>query len=86
MSATAYRLENTKPCRAIRPNRRKHCERFLSLEELTRLGDQLAALRANEDGTLRNVGVAITLLLLTGCRYREIFKRASLGLPLSRRR
>ena len=72
MSATAYPLENTNPWRAIRPNRRKHCERFLSLEELTRLGDQLSALRANEDGTLRNVGVAITLLLLTGCRYREI--------------
>ena len=85
MSATAYRLENTNPCRAIRPNRRKHCERFLSLEELTRLGDQLTALRA-KDETLRNGGVASTLLLLTGCRYREIFKRASLGLPLSRRR
>lgn len=67
-----YRLENTNPCRAVRANRRKKRERFLSVEELARLGGELAALRASEDRTEQSVGAALTLLLLTGCRYREI--------------
>ena len=31
-----YRLENTNPCRSVRPNRKRQCERFLSNEELGR--------------------------------------------------
>ena len=70
--AWGYRLENTNPCRGIRPNRRKKCERFLTSEELVRLGHELALLRASDDLTMRCTGAAFTLLLLTGCRYREI--------------
>jgi hypothetical protein len=32
--AWGYRLENTSPCRSIRPNRKRQCERFLTVEEL----------------------------------------------------
>jgi len=67
-----YRLENTNPCRSVRPNKRRQCERFLSTEELTRFGYVLAELRASENLTIRSVCAVITLLLLTGCRYREI--------------
>ncbi len=67
-----YRLENTNPCRSVRPNKRRQCERFLSTEELARLGNVLAELRASDDLTIRAGCAVITLLLLTGCRYREI--------------
>lgn len=70
--AWGYRLENTNPCRGIRLNRRKKCERFLTSEELVRLGHELAMLRANDDPTMRCAGSAFMLLLLTGCRYKEI--------------
>lgn len=70
--AWGYRLENTNPCRGIRPNRRKKCERFLTREELVRLGHELALLQASDDPTMRCTGAALTLLLLTGCRYKEI--------------
>lgn len=67
-----YRLENTNPCRSVRPNKRRQCERFLSTEELKRFGHVLAELRASENLTIRSGCAVITLLLLTGCRYREI--------------
>ncbi|PEQ10444.1 hypothetical protein B2G71_22455 [Novosphingobium sp. PC22D] len=67
-----YRLENTNPCRSVRPNRRRQCERFLSSEELARLGAVLAELRGNDDPNVRLQTAAITLLLLTGCRLQEI--------------
>lgn len=67
-----YRLENTNPCRSVRPNKRRQCERFLSTEELTRFGHVLTELRASENLTIRSGCAVITLLLLTGCRYREI--------------
>lgn len=67
-----YRLENTNPCRSVRPNKRRQCERFLSVEELARFGKVLADLRSDEDLTIRSGCAVITLLLLTGCRYREI--------------
>lgn len=38
----------------------------------TRLGHELALLRNSDDLTMRCAGVAFTLLLLTGCRYKEI--------------
>lgn len=67
-----YRLENTNPCRSVRPNKRRQCERFLSAEELVRLGNVLANLRASDNLTIRSGCAVIALLLLTGCRYREI--------------
>jgi integrase len=67
-----YRLENTNPCRSVRPNKRRQCERFLSAEELARFGEVLADLRASDNLTIRSGCAVITLLLLTGCRYREI--------------
>lgn len=67
-----YRLENTNPCRSVRPNKRRQCERFLSAEELARFGQVLADLRASDNLTIRSGCGVITLLLLTGCRYREI--------------
>lgn len=67
-----YRLENTNPCRGIRPNRRRQCERFLSIAELSRLGGILAEVRAGEDNVRSVAATAITLLILTGCRRGEI--------------
>jgi len=67
-----YRLENTNPCRAVRPNKRKQCERFLTAQELARFGAELVTLRADDNATIRSGCAVIALLLLTGCRYREI--------------
>jgi integrase len=67
-----YRLENTNPCRSVRPNKRRQCERFLSADELARFGEVLNELRASDNLTIRSGCAVITLLLLTGCRYREI--------------
>ena len=70
--AWGYRLENTNPCRVVRPNRKRQCERFLTSEELERLGAELAKLRGSDDLTKQGAGAALTLLLLTGCRRGEI--------------
>lgn len=70
--AWGYRLENTNPCRVVRWNRRRHCERFLSTEELQRLGEVLARHREGEDRVRALAATAATLLLLTGCRRGEI--------------
>ena len=67
-----YRLENTNHCRSVRPNKRRQCERFLSADELARFGEVLNELRASDNLTIRSGCAVITLLLLTGCRYREI--------------
>lgn len=67
-----YRLENTNPCRVVRLNKRRQCERFLSLAELTRLGAVLAKQRESSDKVMPIAATAITLLLLTGCRHLEI--------------
>jgi integrase len=67
-----YRLEGTNPCRAIRKNRKQACERFLSAVELERLGAVLAQARASDDKVRKIAAMAITLLLLTGCRVSEI--------------
>ena len=70
--AWGYRLENTNPCRSIRANRRRQCERFLTTDELARLGVELVKLRESDDRTKQCAGAAITLLLLTGCRKNEV--------------
>jgi integrase len=67
-----YRLENTNPCRSVRQNRRRKCERFLSIAELERLGAVLAKERAGEDKVRPIAATAVTLLLLTGCRVGEV--------------
>ncbi len=67
-----YRLANTNPCRSVRRNRRRRCERFLNSAEMVRLGGVLAAEREGGVRTAPVRAVAITLLLLTGCRMGEI--------------
>lgn len=67
-----YRLENTNPCQGIRLNKRRQCERFLSVTELTRLGAVLAEARAGDDEVRPIAAIAVTLLLLTGCRHSEV--------------
>jgi len=67
-----YRLENTNPCRPVRPNRKRRCERFLLHAELARLGKVLAEDRTGEDRLKAVVASAVTLLLLTGCRSGEV--------------
>ena len=67
-----YRLENTNPCRGARLNKRRQCERFLTISELTRLGAILAEERAGADKVRSIAATAITLLLLTGCRSSEV--------------
>lgn len=42
VEAWGYRLENTNPCRVVRLNRKRKNERFLSKDELTRVGKVLA--------------------------------------------
>lgn len=68
----SYRLENTNPCRAVRMNRRNHLERFLSPEELQRLGTVLAKERASDQPMRALAAKVVTLLALTGCRRGEI--------------
>lgn len=67
-----YRLENTNPCQAVRPNRKRRCERFLSNVELARLGKVLAKERAGAATFKAVMASAVTLLLLTGCRHGEV--------------
>ncbi|MDE0239506.1 MAG: tyrosine-type recombinase/integrase [Deltaproteobacteria bacterium] len=66
--AYGYRPQGSNPCKGIRRYRRKGRERFLSAEEVRRLG---RALRRHEGHARRNVAI-IRLLLLTGCRGREV--------------
>ena len=63
-----YRPEGSNPCRGIRRYRRKGRERFLSEEEIRRLG---RVLKQHEGDRPMYVAI-IRLLLLTGCRRREI--------------
>ena len=63
-----YRPEGSNPCAFIRPNKRRKCERFLSEQEIARLG--VALDRARKTQPLH--AIIIYLLLLTGCRRSEI--------------
>ena len=60
------RPEDSNPCRNIRRYRRRGRDRFLSREEVRRLGKALA----RHDGHI--LAAAVRLLLLTGCRKSEI--------------
>jgi integrase len=87
-----YRAENSNPCRKIAKYRTRKVERYLSLEEFTRLGRVLDQL-ADEGGEGIFVVAAVRLLSLTGARLNEIltlkwsyvdFQRATLFLPDSK--
>lgn len=87
-----YRTENTNPCRKVAKYRTRRVERYLSLDEFTRLGRVLDQL-AEEGGEGIFVVAAIRLLSLTGARLSEIltlkwsfvdFQRATLFLPDSK--
>ena len=67
-----YRLENTNPCRAVRLNRNRACERFLTSAELERLGKVLAEARECDHAMRSLAAKAATLFILTGCRRGEI--------------
>jgi len=66
-----YRPEGSNPCRHVKKFEEKKRQRFLSPEELGRLGQTLNALEAS--GTESQPAInAIRLLILTGCRLGEI--------------
>jgi integrase len=67
-----YRSDGTNPCRSVRRNKTRKIERFLSVDELRRLGDLLAVDQAVEGSLRSTVAAAVTLLLLTGCRASEV--------------
>lgn len=63
-----YRTEDSNPCRGIKRYRRQGRERFLSEEEISRIG---ASLKRYQDTCPASVAI-IRLLLLTGCRKTEV--------------
>jgi integrase len=66
-----WRPENSNPCLKITRYRENKCERYLSTEELTRIGQALDAADATGEITLF-ASAALRLLLLTGARLNEI--------------
>ena len=70
--AWGYRPEGSNPLRGIRLNKRRKCERFLSVPELERLGPILAEARNSADTTDARAAAVVTLLALTGCRRNEV--------------
>ena len=88
----SLRPDGSNPCRHVQPFKEKKRERYMSSEELARLTDALAA--ADEDGSESvHALAAIRLLILTGCRLREIlhlrwehvdFENGRLALPDSK--
>ncbi len=70
--AWGWRPSGKNPCRLVRRYRiEKHHERFLTPEELYRLGQALEAAPAERLASA-HVAAAIRLLVLTGCRRSEI--------------
>jgi integrase len=70
--AWGYRPEGSNPLQGIRWNKRRKCERFLSVPELERLGAALGTVGNGDNETDARVAAAITLLVLTGCRKSEV--------------
>ena len=65
------RPDGSNPCRHVKKYTEKKRERFLSTDELTRLGQALS--KVEQEGTeLTGVTTAIRLLILTGARLSEI--------------
>ncbi len=73
-----WRPDGSNPCRHVRKYREEKRERFLSQQELARLGSALAAAERDEVTTLRGAPVspyavaATRLLIFTGARRGEI--------------
>lgn len=63
-----YIPEHSNPFNGVKRNRKRKIERFLSADEMARLGEALAKARC--DFPLQSA--AVTLLALTGCRRGEI--------------
>ena len=79
------RPDASNPCRHVQKYRETKRERFLSAEEVTRLGDTLRAMQA--EGRLHStLAAAFRLLLYTGCRLSEVcaFEWAQLDLAGAR--
>ena len=85
-------LATANPCRGVLLFKGRTMDRFLSTEELARLGDAFRDVEA--EGTNRNAVTAIRLLVLTGCRKSEIaalrwehvdLERKCLSLPHAKR-
>ena len=70
--AYGYRPEDSNPCRGIRRYRRRGRERFLTPDELRRLG----AVLVRHDTERPLATAAVRLILLTGCRKGEILTLA----------
>lgn len=70
-SAVRWEILLASPVTNIRKNRKRKMTRFLSRAEIARLSDVLARMEA-ESSTNRQPADIIRLLLLTGCRHREI--------------
>ena len=89
---TGLRADGTNPVTRVKPYKEKKRERYLTDDELKRLGESLDR-RGNTDGTLPSPIACIRLLALTGARLREIltakwsyvdWKRNALRLPDSK--
>ena len=63
-----YRRNNSNPCIGLRRYRRRGRERFLSVDEIRRLGAALI----EQEAVGQLPAAAVRLLLLTGCRQSEI--------------
>lgn len=66
--AWGYRPEGSNLCSAIRLNRRRKMERFLSVQQLRRLGEALEAERV----AYPTHTAAVMLILFTSCRSSEV--------------
>jgi integrase len=84
------RTDGSNPCRHVERYQEKKRERFLSGDELARLGNALAEAEATE---MPSAILALRLILFTGCRVSEIltlqwsyvdFERNVLNLPESK--
>ncbi|HME71117.1 MAG TPA: site-specific integrase [Myxococcota bacterium] len=82
--AWKYRPKGSNPVRGLERYRERGRERFLSSEELGRLGDALAAAEA-EGIELKGALAAIRLLILTGARRSEILSLQWPHVDLERR-
>ena len=68
-----WRSEGTNPCRHVKPYKAQARERYLTAEELARLGKVLNEAEKASRSTSQAIA-AVRLLLLTGCRCDEILK------------
>jgi integrase len=66
--AWGYRPDGSNPCSGIRLNHRRKMERFLSIQELGRLGEALEEERA----AYPEHTASVEMILFTGCRSSEI--------------